>query len=260
MMQHYLLLADSTITVFDCQLRAQCKVPSIYWPICIRPVSFLAKNDQTHFHWMLHNMGVFLALICSRGFLVMGFLMSVKKASWEIKQSKAPSNRSQCEFLQHKGGNLYFLLFISVAVGMVYLCSSFSQGLSKGQQCGRTLWGSCAMAPKSRSKSLARAETQKKALKKAVRSHRDNWDWDNWAKCYVSGCPEATTPAVTADKKQADLSFLQEARCFTAKVPFWLRCSNCHWFWHVSQFNTELFVGKLVLFKSTVCLVALFDL
>ena len=29
-------------------------------------------------------------------------------------------------------------------------------------------FGSCAMAPKSRSKSLARAETQKKALKKAA--------------------------------------------------------------------------------------------
>lgn len=43
------------------------------------------------------------------------------------------------------------------------------------------------MAPKSRSKSLARAETQKKALKKS-----------------------ATTAAVTTEKKQVDLSFLEE--------------------------------------------------
>lgn len=107
-----------------------------------------------------------------------GFLDVSQENLMGNESEQSPFKPLTMRILAAQGKKLCFLLFISVAVGMVYLylCSRFSQGLSKGQQCGRTLWGSCAMAPKSRSKSLARAETQKKALKKAVRSHRDNWD------------------------------------------------------------------------------------
>lgn len=65
---------------------------------------FLQKWQKT-FSLDVTQPGCFLALICSHGFLVTGFLMSVKKTSWEMNQNKALSNRSQCEFLQHKGKN-----------------------------------------------------------------------------------------------------------------------------------------------------------
>lgn len=70
---------------------------------------FLQKWQKT-FSLDVTQPGCFLALICSHGFLVTGFLMSVKKTSWEMNQNKALSNRSQCEFLQHKG-KIMFLTF-----------------------------------------------------------------------------------------------------------------------------------------------------